>query len=42
MVIFPVPHLDAGVVSSIEGMVIMVAVTGVRVGVVQPLYVASA
>ena len=40
-VIVPGPHLEPGVVPVIVGMVLMVAVTAVRVAVVQPLLVAS-
>lgn len=37
----PDPHLDAGVVPVIVGIVFTVAVTAVLVGVVHPLFVAS-
>jgi hypothetical protein len=37
----PVPHLDPGVVPVIVGIGLTVAITAVRVAVVQPLFVAS-
>ena len=37
----PVPHLDPGVVPVIVGIALTVAITAVRVAVVQPLFVAS-
>jgi len=37
----PVPHLDPGVVPVIVGIALTVAITAVRVAVVQPLLVAS-
>ena len=37
----PVPHLDAGVIPVIVGIVLTVAITAVLVSVVHPLFVAS-
>jgi hypothetical protein len=37
----PVPHLDPGVVPVMVGIALIVAITAVRVAVVQPLFVAS-